>query len=119
MKTLNFNLKTDANGKLISYKDEEALAQYLEYILLTEKGEIPFKPDLGCGLRQRITSVTSRLSLLTEIDIIYDQFVKHLKPALEFESTDIGIKISGKKLIFTFEYNKSLNTTKNTITIEL
>jgi len=39
---------------LVSVKDKAAIVQAITALLLTNKGERPFKPDLGCSIRESL-----------------------------------------------------------------
>jgi phage baseplate assembly protein W len=39
---------------LVTVKDKAAIVQAITALLLTNKGERPFKPDLGCSIRESL-----------------------------------------------------------------
>lgn len=43
--------KHPVTDDIVSVKDKAAIVQSISNLLLTNKGERPFQPDLGCGLR--------------------------------------------------------------------
>ena len=42
--------KHPVTDDLVTVKDKAAIIQAIQSLLLTNKGERPFKPDLGCGI---------------------------------------------------------------------
>jgi phage baseplate assembly protein W len=54
-KDFDLNMKMHpTTGKLIIRKNDESLKQALKCLLLTDKGERPFRPFLGCDIRQNL-----------------------------------------------------------------
>jgi uncharacterized protein len=46
--------KHPVTDDLVTVKDKAAIVQAITALLLTNKGERPFKPDLGCGIQQSL-----------------------------------------------------------------
>ena len=46
--------KHPVSDDLVVVKDKAAIIQSVTALLLTKKGEIPFKPDLGCDIRRSL-----------------------------------------------------------------
>ena len=42
------------NNDLVIVKDKASIVQAITALLLTNKGERPFKPDLGCSIRESL-----------------------------------------------------------------
>jgi phage baseplate assembly protein W len=58
-KDFDLNMKMHpATGKLIIRKNSESLKQALKCLLLTDKGERPFRPFLGSDVRQNLFELT-------------------------------------------------------------
>jgi phage baseplate assembly protein W len=46
--------KHPVTDDLVTVKDKAAIVQAITALLLTAKGERPFKPDLGCGIQKSL-----------------------------------------------------------------
>ena len=46
--------KHPVTDDLVTVKDKAAIVQAITALLLTNKGERPLKPDLGCGIQQSL-----------------------------------------------------------------
>ena len=46
--------KHPVSNDLVTVKDKAAIVQAITALLLTNKGERPFKPDLGCSIRESL-----------------------------------------------------------------
>jgi uncharacterized protein len=46
--------KHPVTDDLVTVKDKASIVQAITALLLTNKGERPFKPDLGCGIQQSL-----------------------------------------------------------------
>jgi phage baseplate assembly protein W len=54
-KDLSITFKSHpVTNDLVSVKDKAAIVQAITALLLTNKGERPFKPDLGCSIRESL-----------------------------------------------------------------
>ena len=91
------------NEDLIALKNETAIARSLRNLVLTEKGERPFAPNLGCGVNallfENMDSITASV-VRDEIINVIDTF----EPRVELIDVFVVSDFDNNTLNITIQY---------------
>ena len=91
------------NEDLIALKNETAIARSLRNLVLTERGERPFAPNLGCGVNallfENMDSVTTSV---VRDEII--QTIDNYEPRVSLIDVKVDADTDGNELFITIQY---------------
>jgi len=91
------------NEDLIALKNETAIARSLRNLVLTERGERPFQPNLGCGVNallfENMDSVTTSV---VRDEII--QTIDNYEPRVSLIDVKVDADTDGNELFITIQY---------------
>ena len=91
------------NEDLIALKNETAIARSLRNLVLTERGERPFAPNLGCGVNallfENMDSVTTSV---VRDEII--QVIDNYEPRVSLIDVKVDADTDGNELFITIQY---------------
>ena len=91
------------NEDLIALKNETAIARSLRNLVLTERGERPFSPNLGCGVNallfENMDSVTTSV---VRDEII--QVIDNYEPRVSLIDVKVDADTDGNELFITIQY---------------
>jgi|TARA_R110000782_G_scaffold106326_8_gene194540 phage baseplate assembly protein W len=71
--------------------NEEAVKQSIRNLLLTDKGERPFQPSLGCNIRQMLFD-----NITPDVIIVMREMVKETLEAYEPRANIIGVDVTSE-----------------------
>ncbi len=110
-KDFDLNMKVHpVTGKLIIRKNSESVKQALKNLVLTDKGERPFRPLFGSDIRSRLFDLYDPA---TESNISYD--VTSAVEGFEERAIILGVGVNGDP----DNNNLSVNITFRTISSEV
>ena len=91
------------NEDLIALKNETAIARSLRNLVLTERGERPFSPNLGCGVNallfENMDSVTTSV---VRDEII--QVIDNYEPRVSLIDVKVDADTDENELFITIQY---------------
>ena len=91
------------NEDLIALKNETAIARSLRNLVLTERGERPFQPNLGCGVNallfENMDSVTTSV---VRDEII--QTIDNYEPRVSLIDVKVDADTDENELFITIQY---------------
>ena len=91
------------NEDLIALKNETAIARSLRNLVLTERGERPFAPNLGCGVRALLFENMDQVTASIVRDEIKQTIDNH-EPRVELIDVFVDPDFEGNELNITVQY---------------
>ena len=91
------------NEDLIALKNETAIARSLRNLVLTERGERPFSPNLGCGVNALLfDNLDSVTTSVVRDEII--QTIDNNEPRVSLIDVKVVADTDGNELFITIQY---------------
>ena len=91
------------NEDLIALKNETAIARSLRNLVLTERGERPFAPNLGCGVNALLfDNMDSVTASVVRDEII--QVIDNYEPRVSLIDVKVDADTDGNELFITIQY---------------
>ena len=91
------------NEDLIALKNETAIARSLRNLVLTERGERPFSPNLGCGVNALLfDNLDSVTTSVVRDEII--QTIDNNEPRVSLIDVKVDADTDGNELFITIQY---------------
>ena len=91
------------NEDLIALKNETAIARSLRNLVLTERGERPFSPNLGCGVNALLfDNMDSVTTSVVRDEII--QVIDNYEPRVSLIDVKVDADTDGNELFITIQY---------------
>jgi phage baseplate assembly protein W len=115
----DFNMNFAANpfsGDLSVLTNEKAVAQSLKNLLLTERGEIPFNPYVGSGIRTLLFEPASEVVTITLKEKIHST-IKNYEPRITLKG--INIKDDPDTNSYIVEISYTITVSNNTYTASI
>ena len=91
------------NEDLIALKNETAIARSLRNLVLTEKGERPFAPNLGCGVNALLFENMDSITASVVRDEIVQTIENH-EPRVDLIDVFVDPDFDGNELNVTVQY---------------
>ena len=91
------------NEDLIVLKNETAIARSLRNLVLTEKGERPFAPNLGCGVNALLFENMDSITASVVRDEII-QTINNYEPRVDLIDVKVDANDEGNELLVTVQY---------------
>lgn len=118
---VNFNIHPETKN-LLKYTDDFSIKRAIRNLILTNKGEVPFQPDLGCNLRfilfEPISDSTEDL-LRTYISETLDKYEPRILVSAILIASDISKNLYEVSIIYEIKTRSgplsTLNLTLNRI----
>ena len=116
-KDISFNFVAESQEGTTSKKDEEAINQSIKNILFTQRGEVPFDPLFGSGLRNILFE---KMSPITEFSLEQEiRFaLENHEPRIVINNIDMEPNYNSNSyevtIVYTINYlNMETSTTIN------
>lgn len=117
----DFNLNFAVNpfsGDLSVLTNENAVAQSLKNLLMTEKGEIPFNARVGSGLRSLLFEPVSEVVTLTLKEKVVST-IKNYEPRISLKSIFIKDDPETNSYVIDISYTVTVSNSTFTASISL
>ena len=91
------------NEDLIALKNETAIARSLRNLVLTERGERPFSPNLGCGVNALLFENMDSVTISVVRDEII-QTIDNYEPRVSLIDVKVDADTDENELFITIQY---------------
>ena len=117
----DFNLNFAANpfsNDLSVLTNEKAVAQSLKNLLMTERGEIPFNPKVGSGIRRLLFEPVSEVVTITMKEKIVTT-IENYEPRITLKGLNIKDDPETNSYIIEISYTVTVSNDTYTASISL